>query len=90
MGAYVLGVLDDAETERFEEHLAGCEQCGAELDGLMDMPPLLAEFKEATPTRGCSPHGRTPCSWTGSSARSPPPAGRTAPAGSASPPRPPP
>ncbi|GAA2726334.1 MULTISPECIES: zf-HC2 domain-containing protein [Streptomyces] len=49
VGAYALGTLDAAEAARFEEHLAGCERCGAELDGLMGLAPLLADLKEATP-----------------------------------------
>ncbi|ADI09677.1 hypothetical protein SBI_06557 [Streptomyces bingchenggensis BCW-1] len=44
VGAYALGVLDPAEAARFEEHLLGCDRCGAELDQLMGIPPLLAEF----------------------------------------------
>ncbi|MEV4506581.1 anti-sigma factor [Streptomyces klenkii] len=49
VGAYALGVLDEADAARFEEHLAGCPECAAELDGLMDLTPLLAEMKESTP-----------------------------------------
>jgi hypothetical protein len=44
VGAYALGVLDDADAGRFEEHLAGCERCAAELDELMGLTPVLAEF----------------------------------------------
>ncbi|MEU8551183.1 anti-sigma factor [Streptomyces roseoverticillatus] len=49
VGAYALGVLDDADAARFEEHLAGCPECAAELDGLMGLTPLLAELKESAP-----------------------------------------
>ncbi|MFK8846944.1 anti-sigma factor family protein [Streptomyces sp. Ac-502] len=49
VGAYALGVLDAAEAARFEEHLADCDRCAAELDGLMGLPPLLAEAGEAAP-----------------------------------------
>ncbi|PSJ27613.1 hypothetical protein B7P34_16815 [Streptosporangium nondiastaticum] len=49
VGAYALGVLDEADAARFEEHLAGCPECAAELDGLMGLTPLLAELKEAAP-----------------------------------------
>ncbi|MFH8410019.1 zf-HC2 domain-containing protein [Streptomyces sp. NPDC018019] len=49
VGAYALGVLDAAEAARFEEHLADCDRCAAELDGLMGLPPLLADAKEAAP-----------------------------------------
>ncbi|EFL25672.1 putative membrane protein [Streptomyces himastatinicus ATCC 53653] len=44
VGAYALGVLDAADAARFEEHLIGCERCAAELDGLMGIPPLLADY----------------------------------------------
>lgn len=50
VGAYALGVLDAADAERFEAHLAGCDRCAAELEELMGLPPLLAEFKESAPT----------------------------------------
>ncbi|CAM5527725.1 anti-sigma factor family protein [Streptomyces abikoensis] len=49
VGAYALGVLGAADAARFEEHLAGCPECAAELDGLMDLTPLLAELKESAP-----------------------------------------
>jgi hypothetical protein len=48
VGAYVLGALPDAEAARFEEHLAGCERCAAELDSLIDVESLLAEFAAGT------------------------------------------
>src|ERR1044072_2471651 len=44
VGAYALGVLDPADAARFEEHLIGCDRCAAELDGLMGIPPLLADY----------------------------------------------
>ncbi|MET8179459.1 zf-HC2 domain-containing protein [Streptomyces sp. NPDC005336] len=44
VGAYALGVLDAADAARFEEHLIGCDRCAAELDELMGIPPLLAEY----------------------------------------------
>lgn len=49
VAAYVLGALDDAEATRFEEHLADCDRCAAELDSLMGVEPLLAEFAAAAP-----------------------------------------
>ncbi|MBT2383704.1 zf-HC2 domain-containing protein [Streptomyces sp. ISL-11] len=49
VGAYALGVLDDADATRFEEHLAGCPRCAAELDDLMALTPLLDDLKDATP-----------------------------------------
>jgi Putative zinc-finger len=52
VGAYALGVLDEAAAARFEEHLADCPMCAAELDGLMGLTPLLTDLKEATPDPG--------------------------------------
>jgi anti-sigma factor RsiW len=45
VGAYLLGALDDAEMTRFEEHLAGCESCGRQLDELSGLLPILAEVR---------------------------------------------
>lgn len=42
VGAYVLGVLGPDAAERFEEHLAGCARCAAELEELIGLQPLLA------------------------------------------------
>ncbi len=49
LGAYVLGALSDEDAGRFEEHLAGCERCAEELDRLMGVEALLAEFAADTP-----------------------------------------
>jgi hypothetical protein len=43
VAAYALGVLDAAEAEQFEEHLAGCERCVVELESVMALTPFLAE-----------------------------------------------
>jgi hypothetical protein len=45
VGAYLLGVLDDEEMTRFEEHLAYCDECGRELDELSGVVPVLAELR---------------------------------------------
>ncbi|KIZ18701.1 anti-sigma factor family protein [Streptomyces natalensis] len=50
VGAYALGVLDAADADRFERHLAGCDRCAAELEELMGLSPLLAEFRQTAPT----------------------------------------
>ncbi|WP_446039332.1 zf-HC2 domain-containing protein [Streptomyces sp. SID1121] len=42
VGAYVLGVLDDAEATAFEEHLAGCQICAVHLEEFSGMEPMLA------------------------------------------------
>jgi predicted anti-sigma-YlaC factor YlaD len=41
VGAYSLGLLEQADREAFEEHLAGCESCAAELAELSPMADLL-------------------------------------------------
>jgi hypothetical protein len=45
VGAYLLGALDDAEMTAFEEHLAGCEECGTQLEELMGVVPVLDELR---------------------------------------------
>jgi hypothetical protein len=42
VGAYVLGVLDDADATAFEAHLAGCDRCAAQLEEFSGMEPMLA------------------------------------------------
>lgn len=46
VGAYALGLLESVDAARFEEHLAGCERCGDELEELLALHPLLAEAAE--------------------------------------------
>ncbi|TLQ45628.1 anti-sigma factor family protein [Streptomyces marianii] len=46
-GAYVLGILDDAEATAFEAHLAGCDICAAHLEEFAGMEPMLAMLAEA-------------------------------------------
>lgn len=47
VGAYVLGILDDADASAFEAHLAGCDICGAHLEEFSGMEPTLAMLAEA-------------------------------------------
>lgn len=42
--AYVLGALSPAERREFEEHLAGCADCRAEVAEVAGMPGLLAQI----------------------------------------------
>ncbi|KKK07356.1 anti-sigma factor [Micromonospora sp. HK10] len=42
VAAYALGVLDPQDAERFEEHLAGCWACAAELETMVPVVGLLA------------------------------------------------
>lgn len=41
LGAYILGGLDAADSQRFEAHLEDCADCRAELAGLESLPGLL-------------------------------------------------
>ncbi|MGA4544299.1 anti-sigma factor family protein [Uniformispora flossi] len=43
VGAYALGLLEAADVEAFEEHLASCPRCQAELDELGGMRALFAD-----------------------------------------------
>lgn len=43
LGPYVLGVLDDADVRRVEEHVAGCVQCRQEVTTLREMEAALGE-----------------------------------------------
>ncbi|MGW7300731.1 anti-sigma factor family protein [Streptomyces sp. NPDC054829] len=46
VGAYALGILDDAEATAFEMHLASCEWCAQQLDELAGMEPMLAALAD--------------------------------------------
>ncbi|MFJ3229442.1 zf-HC2 domain-containing protein [Streptomyces sp. NPDC086787] len=54
VGAYALGLLDDAEATAFEMHLAGCEWCAQQLDELAGMEPMLAALADL-PGAGSTP-----------------------------------
>jgi hypothetical protein len=57
VGAYVLGVLDEADMFRFEQHLAVCHQCGQQLDELTGLVPILAELAPAGAGAPVPPNG---------------------------------
>jgi len=48
-GAYAMDALDDLERARFEQHLASCEDCRAEVAELRETAALLAETVAVTP-----------------------------------------
>jgi anti-sigma-K factor RskA len=48
-GAYALDALDDLERARFEQHLATCEDCRAEVAELRETAALLAETTATPP-----------------------------------------
>ena len=49
VGAYSLGLLEQADREAFEDHLAGCESCAAELAELSPMADLLRGVEPGEP-----------------------------------------
>ncbi|MFE5939108.1 zf-HC2 domain-containing protein [Streptomyces sp. NPDC056470] len=57
-GAYVLGILDDADAAAFEAHLAGCELCAAHVEEFAGMEPMLAMLADAG-TAPAAPFGPT-------------------------------
>ncbi|MYW64757.1 RNA polymerase subunit sigma [Streptomyces sp. SID8379] len=52
VGAYALGILDDAEATTFEAHLATCERCARQLEEFAGMEPMLAALADLPPGRG--------------------------------------
>jgi anti-sigma factor RsiW len=59
VGAYALGILEDAEATQFEAHLATCDWCAQQLDELAGMELMLAGLgdqfgAEASPVIGAS------------------------------------
>lgn len=46
-GPYVLGALPPEERRTFEEHLAGCSSCEAEVGGFAGLPGLLSRLPTA-------------------------------------------
>jgi hypothetical protein len=52
VGAYALGILDDAEATAFETHLATCEWCAQQLDELAGMEPMMAALADLPGSQG--------------------------------------
>jgi hypothetical protein len=52
LGGYLLGGLDDADTDRLDAHLLDCDRCREELDRLSPIPELLQRLPEASAGRG--------------------------------------
>ncbi|MEU3185960.1 zf-HC2 domain-containing protein [Streptomyces sp. NPDC006923] len=57
VGAYVLGILDDAEATAFEAHLAGCRLCAFHLEEFSGMEPMLALLADSPGGRGSGDPG---------------------------------
>ena len=51
-GAYAVDALDDIERARFEQHLAECAECRAEVASLQETSGLLAELTLTEPPAG--------------------------------------
>jgi hypothetical protein len=49
VGAYSLGLLEPRDRQAFEDHLAGCPSCAAELSELSALAPLLSGIEPAEP-----------------------------------------
>ena len=72
-GAYVLGSLDPDERAAFEAHLAGCEECAAEVRALRRVTAVLAH---TVPQRTPRPELRQRALASLAGARTPPSASR--------------
>ena len=55
VAAYVLNAMEDTEAQRFEEHLARCDECQRELAA---MQTVVEALPEAAPTRQAPPELR--------------------------------
>jgi anti-sigma factor RsiW len=47
LGGYLLGGLDETDTDRLDAHLLDCDECRTELDRLAPVPELLQRLPEA-------------------------------------------
>ncbi|MFJ3585341.1 zf-HC2 domain-containing protein [Streptomyces sp. NPDC090127] len=57
-GAYVLGILDDADAAAFEAHLVTCDLCAAHVEEFAGMEPMLALLADAEAQGAPRPPGR--------------------------------
>lgn len=46
LGGYLLGGLDEADTDRLDAHLSDCDECRTELERLAPIPELLQRLPE--------------------------------------------
>jgi len=56
LGGYLLGGLDDADTDRLDAHLRDCDECREELDRLAAVPELLRRLPDAHRASGTGAH----------------------------------
>jgi hypothetical protein len=75
VGAYSMGLLEPADRQAFEDHLAGCASCAAEVAELSSLAGLLRDIDPADVT-GESAQGGAPVLFAGEPVPSaePPPA----------------
>ena len=52
LGGYLLGGLDEVDTDRLDAHLRDCDDCRTELDRLAAVPELLKRLPEAQRAAG--------------------------------------
>ncbi|MEU4238778.1 zf-HC2 domain-containing protein [Actinoplanes sp. NPDC026619] len=52
LGGYLLGGLDDNDTDRLDAHLRDCDECRDELDRLAPVPELLQRLPDAQRSAG--------------------------------------
>ncbi len=45
VASYALGILDEPDASRFEEHLAGCDLCADELESMLPVADALTEVR---------------------------------------------
>lgn len=60
VGAYSMGLLDERDRRVFEDHLAGCESCAAELAELSPMAALLKGVEPVGAAAGTAPRAADP------------------------------
>jgi predicted anti-sigma-YlaC factor YlaD len=69
LGGYLLGGLDNADTDRLDAHLLVCDECRAELDRLAPVPELLRSLENARPVTVAAGTGPSPARIEGLLAR---------------------
>jgi anti-sigma factor RsiW len=55
LGGYLLGGLDEVDTERLDAHLLDCDECRDELERLSPVPELLQRLPEANQAGSSGP-----------------------------------
>jgi hypothetical protein len=58
LGGYLLGGLDDSDTDRFDAHVLNCDECRSELDRLAAVPELLRALPRSDGPAAVGPGAR--------------------------------